>query len=122
MAITWPAYVDSSILVQPLNVVTRKQQGVHVHGDPHVVISKPSNISFLSSPLVPNQPFLIPLTFTCNKVNTTFGSLSYANISYTTKSNNTFSLVSTFKFQNLTTNPSIEVVNPILVPIDVSIG
>jgi serine/threonine protein kinase len=51
-----------------------------------LMISKPSNISSPSSPLVPNQPLLIPLTCSCNFINTTFGSISYSNITYTIKS------------------------------------
>ncbi|KAJ1411445.1 LysM domain [Sesbania bispinosa] len=87
-----------------------------------LMISNPSNISNPSSPLVPNQPLLIPLTCSCNRVNTTFGSLSYANISYTIKPNDTYFIVSTFMFQNLTTYPSVEVVNPTLVATNLSIG
>ncbi|KAK7279309.1 hypothetical protein RJT34_24357 [Clitoria ternatea] len=87
-----------------------------------LMISKPSNISSPSSPLVPNQPLLIPLTCSCNRVNSTIGSISYANITYTIKQNDTFFLVSTINFQNLTTYPSVEVVNPTLVPTNLSIG
>ncbi|CAJ2673942.1 unnamed protein product [Trifolium pratense] len=87
-----------------------------------LMISKPSNISSPSSPLVPNQPLLIPLTCSCNFINTTFGSISYSNITYTIKPNDTFFLVSTINFQNLTTYPSVEVVNPNLVATNLSIG
>lgn len=87
-----------------------------------LMISNPSNISSPSSPLIPNQPLFIPITCSCNNVNNTFGSISYANISYTIKQNDTFFLVSTNKFQNLTTYPSVEVVNPSLVATNLSIG
>ena len=87
-----------------------------------LMISKPSNISSPSSPLLPNQPLLIPLTCSCNFINTTFGSISYSNITYTIKPNDTFFLVSTINFQNLTTYPSVEVVNPNLVATNLSIG
>ncbi|KAL2323782.1 hypothetical protein Fmac_028161 [Flemingia macrophylla] len=87
-----------------------------------LMISSPSNISNPSAPLVPDQPLLVPLTCSCNPVNATYGSLSYANISYTIKPNDTFFIVSTFKFNNLTTYPSVEVVNPTLVATNLSIG
>ncbi|KAK2453836.1 lysM domain receptor kinase [Trifolium repens] len=87
-----------------------------------LMISKTSNISSPSSPLVPNQPLLIPLTCSCNFINTTFGSISYSNITYTIKPNDTFFLVSTINYQNLTTYPSVEVVNPNLVATNLSIG
>ncbi|CAJ1966976.1 unnamed protein product [Sphenostylis stenocarpa] len=87
-----------------------------------LMISTPSNISSVSSPLVQNQPLFVPLTCSCNPVNATFGSLSYANISYTIQPNDTFYIVSTFKFNNLTTYPSVETVNPTLVATGLSIG
>ncbi|XP_061356736.1 serine/threonine receptor-like kinase NFP [Gastrolobium bilobum] len=87
-----------------------------------LMISKPSNISNSSSPLVPNQPLFVPLTCSCNTVNSTFGSISYANISYTIKPNDTYYLVSTFQFMNLTTFPSVEVVNPTHIATNLSIG
>ncbi|MED6179582.1 hypothetical protein PIB30_002407 [Stylosanthes scabra] len=89
-----------------------------------LMISKPSNISSdsVSSPLIPNQPLFIPITCSCNSINSTFGSISYANISYTIKPNDTFFLVSTIKFENLTTYPSVEVVNPNLVATRLQIG
>ncbi|KAL5066855.1 hypothetical protein RYX36_017742 [Vicia faba] len=87
-----------------------------------LAISKPSNISSPSTPLLPNQPLLIPITCSCNFINTTFGSISYSNITYTIKPKDTFYIVSTFKFQNLTTYPSVEVVNPNLVATNLPIG
>eukprot|EP00256_Glycine_max_P008941 XP_003518770.1 serine/threonine receptor-like kinase NFP [Glycine max] len=89
-----------------------------------LMISTPSNISSssLNTPLLPNTPLFVPLTCSCNPVNASFGSLSYANISYTINPGDTFFLVSTIKFQNLTTFPSVEVVNPTLLATNLSIG
>jgi hypothetical protein len=86
-----------------------------------LMISKPSNISSPSSALVATQPLFVPLTCSCNSVNSTT-TISYANISYTINSGDTFYLVSTNKFQNLTTYQSVIVVNPTLVPTNLSIG
>ncbi|KAL7609399.1 serine/threonine receptor-like kinase NFP [Lactuca sativa] len=85
------------------------------------MIAKPSNITSLTSPLVPNQSLFIPLTCTCNSVNTTTN-ISYAKINYTIKGGDTFYLVSTTLFNNLTTYQSVELVNPTLVPINLTIG
>ncbi|CAI8601804.1 unnamed protein product [Vicia faba] len=87
-----------------------------------LAISKPSNISSPSTPLLPNQPLLIPITCSCNFINTTFGSISYSNINYTIKPKDTFFIVSTITFQNLTTYPSVEIVNPNIVATNLSIG
>ncbi|KAI5397364.1 serine/threonine receptor-like kinase NFP [Lathyrus oleraceus] len=89
---------------------------------PRLTIAKLSNISSPSTPLIPNQPLLIPIACSCNFINTTFGSISYSNITYTIKPKDTFFLVSTINFQNLTTYPSVEVVNPNLVATNLSIG
>ncbi|KAG6668738.1 serine/threonine receptor-like kinase NFP [Carya illinoinensis] len=86
-----------------------------------LMISKPSNISSPSSPLVASQPLFVPLTCSCNSVNTST-SISYANISYTIVRDDTFYVVSTYKFLNLTTYQSVMVVNPTLVPTNLSIG
>ncbi|KAJ4846243.1 hypothetical protein Tsubulata_012562 [Turnera subulata] len=85
------------------------------------MISKPSNVSSPSSPLVPNQPLFVPLSCSCNTVNSSF-SISYANLSYTIKKDDTFYHVSTFLYQNLTTYHSVEVVNPTLIPTLLQIG
>ncbi|KAK4783652.1 hypothetical protein SAY86_008026 [Trapa natans] len=86
-----------------------------------LMISEPSNISSPASPLVSGQPLLVPLTCSCNAVNSTY-SISYANISYTIKAGDTFYGVSTQSFGNLTTYQSVMVVNPTLVPTNLSIG
>ncbi|KAM3758792.1 hypothetical protein ACB098_01G072000 [Castanea mollissima] len=84
-------------------------------------ISEPSNISSPSSALVAGQPLFVPISCSCNSINTTTN-LSYANLSYVIKLNDTFYIVSTFKFMNLTTYYSVELVNPTLVPTNLSIG
>ncbi|KAJ6318682.1 hypothetical protein OIU76_014106 [Salix suchowensis] len=85
-----------------------------------LMISKPSNISSPTSPLVPDQPLFVPLSCSCNTINRT--SISFANITYTIKAGNTFYIVSTAYFQNLTTYQSVELVNPTLVPEKLEIG
>ncbi|KAK7857835.1 serine/threonine receptor-like kinase NFP [Quercus suber] len=84
-------------------------------------ISEPSNISSPSSALVAGQPLFVPISCSCNSINTTTN-FSYANLSYIIKPNDTFYIVSTFKFMNLTTYFSVELVNPTLVPTNLSIG
>ncbi|KAF9677664.1 hypothetical protein SADUNF_Sadunf08G0131000 [Salix dunnii] len=85
-----------------------------------LMISKPSNISSPTSPLVPSQPLFVPLSCSCNTINRT--SISFANITYTIKAGNTFYIVSTEYFQNLTTYQSVELVNPTLIPEKLEIG
>ncbi|KAI3829111.1 hypothetical protein L1987_03226 [Smallanthus sonchifolius] len=85
------------------------------------IIAKPSNLTSLTLPLFPNQALFIPLTCTCNSVNTTTN-LSYAKLNYTIKKDDTFYLVPTNLFHNLTTYQSVEIVNPTLVPINLTIG
>ncbi|KAK9288151.1 hypothetical protein L1049_016599 [Liquidambar formosana] len=87
-----------------------------------LMISNPSNISSPASPLVPDQPLFVPLSCSCNSVNDTYGSISYANLTYTIKSGDTFYIVSTIYFRNLTTYQSVEIVNPTLVPTQLEIG
>ncbi|KAL8196019.1 hypothetical protein R6Q57_025019 [Mikania cordata] len=85
------------------------------------MIAKPSNLTSVTSPLSPDQSLFVPLTCTCNSVNTTTN-LSYAGINYTIKAGDTFYVVSTSLFHNLTTYQSVEIVNPTLVPVNLSIG
>ncbi|KAI3693125.1 hypothetical protein L6452_32955 [Arctium lappa] len=85
------------------------------------MIAKPSNLTSLTSPLSPNQSLFIPITCSCNSVNTTTN-LSYAKLNYTIQSGDTFYLVSTALFHNLTTYQAVEIVNPTLVPTNLSIG
>ncbi|CAI0465635.1 unnamed protein product [Linum tenue] len=86
-----------------------------------LMVSKPSNISDPAASLFPNQPLFVPLTCSCNTVNSSF-SISSANLNYTIKSGDTFWYVSTYHYQNLTTYPSVQVVNPNLVPEKLAIG
>ncbi|XP_065863184.1 serine/threonine receptor-like kinase NFP [Euphorbia lathyris] len=88
-----------------------------------LMISNPSNISSPSSPLLPDQSLLVPLSCSCKTVNSTTGiSYSYANLSYTIKKDDTYYLVSSNQFQNLTTYQAVQVVNPTLIPTLLDIG
>ncbi|XP_022760215.1 serine/threonine receptor-like kinase NFP [Durio zibethinus] len=87
-----------------------------------LMITEPSNISSPSSPLIPDQFLFVPITCSCNSINATFGSLSAANLSYTIKGGDTFYIVSTNNFQNLTTYQSVEVFNPTFIPTQLEIG
>lgn len=86
-----------------------------------LMISNPSNISSPSSPLIPFQSLFIPIQCSCNEINTSM-SISYAGLNYTIKKGDTFYLVSTKQFQNLTDYQSVEVVNPSLIPTMLHIG
>lgn len=74
-------------------------------------IANPSNISSPASRLLPDQPLFVPIQCSCNTVNTSI-TISYAPQNYTISSGDTFYLVSTISYQNLTTFQSVEVVNP----------
>ncbi|KAL6519966.1 hypothetical protein OROMI_032860 [Orobanche minor] len=86
-----------------------------------LMISRPSNISTPNTTLIPNQPLLVPITCSCNTINTSI-TISYAALNYTILRGDTFYLVSTQKFQNLTTYQSVEVVNPTSEPTRLAIG
>lgn len=86
-----------------------------------LMISNPSNISSPSSPLVPSQSLLVPIQCSCNKINSSM-SISYAGLNFTIKKDDTYYLVSTKNFQNLTSFQSVIVVNPTLVPTNLTIG
>ncbi|KAL6522702.1 hypothetical protein OROHE_016549 [Orobanche hederae] len=86
-----------------------------------LMISRPSNISTPNTTLIPNQPLLVPITCSCNTINTSI-TISYAALNYTILRRDTFYLVSTQKFQNLTTYQSVEVVNPTFEPTRLAIG
>ncbi|KAB5537915.1 hypothetical protein DKX38_015448 [Salix brachista] len=85
-----------------------------------LMISKPSNLSSPTSPLIPNQPLFVPLSCSCNTMNGT--SISFANITYTIKPGDTFYFVSTEYFGNLTTYQSVQLVNPALIPTLLQVG
>ncbi|XP_052208282.1 serine/threonine receptor-like kinase NFP [Diospyros lotus] len=90
-------------------------------GVSRLMISNPSNISSPAAPLDVGEPLFVPITCSCNAVNASL-SLSYANINYTIMSGNTFYLVSTNMFLNLTTYQSVEVVNPTFIPTKLEVG
>ncbi|KAF5193699.1 Serine/threonine receptor-like kinase NFP [Thalictrum thalictroides] len=83
-----------------------------------LMISKPSNLSTTTSPLLPNQPLLIPITCSCNSNH----NFSYSNLTYIIKPADTFYQVSTHTYQNLTTYQAVEAVNPTLIPTLLQIG
>ncbi|KAL8140029.1 hypothetical protein V2J09_006050 [Rumex salicifolius] len=87
-----------------------------------LMISEPSNISSPSSSLVPDQSLLIPISCGCNFVQNLSLFISYSNLTYRIQSDDTFWLVSTSYYGNLTTYQSVEAVNPTLVPTDLSTG
>ncbi|KAH6821554.1 hypothetical protein C2S53_011733 [Perilla frutescens var. hirtella] len=84
-------------------------------------ISTPSNISSPAAPLLPDQSLFVPIKCSCNAVNTTT-TISYAGMNYTIKSGDTFYLVSTLSYQNLTTFQSVEAVNPTFEPTKLDVG
>ncbi|KAK1395282.1 serine/threonine receptor-like kinase NFP [Heracleum sosnowskyi] len=57
----------------------------------------------------------------CNSINTSM-SISYAGLHYTINKGDTFYLVSSIQFQNLTDYQSVQVVNPSLIPTNLDIG
>ncbi|CAL5413423.1 unnamed protein product [Camellia sinensis] len=89
-----------------------------------LMISNPSSISSPTTPLLPHQPLFIPLTCSCNPITngSTTTSLSFANLTYTIKKDDTFYYLSTHIFQNLTTYQSVQFVNPNLIPTLLKIG
>nr|AEQ49629.1 mutant Nod-factor receptor 5 [Galega officinalis] len=72
-------------------------------------ISKASNIDE-DSKLIPNQVLLVPVTCGCT------GNRSFANISYSIKTDDYYKLISTTLFQNLTNYLEMEAANPNLNP------
>ncbi|KAM3356471.1 serine/threonine receptor-like kinase NFP [Capsicum galapagoense] len=87
-----------------------------------LMIANPSNISNPNTTLVNNQPLFVPISCSCNTVNATFGSISYAGLNYTFKPGDTMYGISTSKFGNLTTYQSVEAINPTVVPENIDIG
>uniref|UniRef100_A0A5K1GVJ5 LysM domain-containing protein n=1 Tax=Nymphaea colorata TaxID=210225 RepID=A0A5K1GVJ5_9MAGN len=79
-------------------------------------IKQASNLSSETSPLVDGQKLLIPINCDC------MGNLSQANITYQIKGGDTFYLVSTVSFGNLTTYQAVEAANPTLIPTNLDIG
>ncbi|MCL7033503.1 hypothetical protein MKW94_016572 [Papaver nudicaule] len=83
-----------------------------------LMITKPNNISSPTSPLLPEQSLFIPITCSCDSK----FSISFSNLTYTIQKGDTFYLVSSHNFQNLTTFQSVQVVNPSLVPTKLEVG
>ncbi|KAL6001967.1 hypothetical protein ACLOJK_040531 [Asimina triloba] len=79
-------------------------------------ISKASNLSSPSAPLSPDQHLLIPITCSCNSNSSAF------NTTYQIQAGDTFYLLSTKEFQNLTTFQAVMAANPSLVPTQLDIG
>lgn len=88
------------------------------------MIAEASNISSprVNATLRDSQPLFVPISCSCNTVNSTFGSISYAPLDHTIVSGDTFYALSTNLFQNLTTYQSVEAVNPTLVARNLQIG
>uniref|UniRef100_A0A803LAB9 Protein kinase domain-containing protein n=1 Tax=Chenopodium quinoa TaxID=63459 RepID=A0A803LAB9_CHEQI len=88
-----------------------------------LTISKPSNISNPSSSLLPDQPLFIPISCGCHPVqNQTLKSISFANMTYTIKSGDTFYYVSSHVYGNLTTWESTVIINPTVDVYNLTIG
>jgi len=79
-------------------------------------IAEASNLPSDTVSIDDGQPLLVPISCGCMR------NYSQANISYTILKDDTFYLVSTRKFENLTTYQAVEVANPTLVPTDLQIG
>lgn len=79
-------------------------------------IARTSNLT-TTAVLQQNQPLLIPLTCSCTNY-----SRAYAPVPYQINSGDTFYLVSYNKFENLTLWPAVVLVNPTLVPTNLTIG
>lgn len=86
------------------------------------MIATASNLSAANATLAPSQPLLIPLLCSCNPINSSFPSLSFANLSHIIRQGDTFYQLSSFSYNNLTTYQSVEVVNPTLIPTNLTIG
>jgi len=79
-------------------------------------IASASNLPSTTISVVDGQSLLVPIRCGC------MGNYSQANITYTIFKDDTFYLVSTRKFENLTTYQAVEVANPTLVPTSLTIG
>lgn len=89
----------------------------NLFGASSLSIARASNISDNSTAaLRSGQPLLVPLTCSC------FENHSYALVDYQINAGDTFYIISTTKFQNLTGYQAVELVNPTLVPTNLTIG
>ncbi|KAK1321622.1 LysM domain receptor-like kinase 4 [Acorus calamus] len=82
------------------------------------IIAEPSNITYPNATLVQDQLLLIPLTCSCSSPS----NHSYYNVTYKMNAGDTFYILSTTKYQNLTVYQDVELVNPTLVPTNIPIG
>ncbi|NP_001355323.1 LysM receptor-like kinase precursor [Solanum lycopersicum] len=87
-----------------------------------LMIANPSNISNPNTTLVNDQPLFVPIKCSCNNINSTFGSISYAGLNYSFKAGDTMYDMSVTKYQNLTTYQSVEAVNPTVEATKIAIG
>lgn len=79
-------------------------------------IAKASELVSEDVQLVPDQILLVPVRCSCN------GSVSFYNVTYQIKKDDTFYSVSIHDFQNLTNYHLVEDLNPQLNPVNLSIG
>ncbi|KAJ8506086.1 hypothetical protein OPV22_006972 [Ensete ventricosum] len=87
-------------------------------GVSRAMIARTTNLTVADStlPLRQDQILLVPLTCSCDR------NRSYSPAYYQIKAGDTFYLVSTVAYGNLTAYPAVELVNPTLVPEDLQIG
>lgn len=86
-------------------------------GVSRLMVARSSNLTTSTTPGI-GEPLLIPFTCDClpsyNR--------SYYPVAYQINSGDTYYILSTTKFQNLTQYQAVEIVNPTLVPTDLQIG
>ncbi|XP_038723661.1 serine/threonine receptor-like kinase NFP isoform X2 [Tripterygium wilfordii] len=81
-----------------------------------LLIAGSSNLVSETTPLVPNQLLLVPISCGCTKGN------YFANITYQIKKGDSYYLVSTTSFENLTNWKAVQDMNPTLQPNLLKIG
>jgi len=79
-------------------------------------VAEASNLPLTTYDVADGQSLLVPIKCGC------MGNYSQANVTYTIYGGDTFYLISTRKFENLTTYPAVEVTNPTLVVTNLQIG
>ncbi|KAJ3680291.1 hypothetical protein LUZ60_016569 [Juncus effusus] len=87
-------------------------------GVSRLMVARSSNLSTTASPKL-GEPLLIPLSCDCLS---SYENHSYFPVSYQINAGDTYYFVSTTKFQNLTQYQAVEIVNPTLVPTNLTIG
>jgi serine/threonine protein kinase len=86
-------------------------------GVSRLMVARSSNLTTSTTPRL-GEPLLIPYTCDCLPAY----NMSYYLVAYQIKSGDTYYLLSTTKFLNLTQYQAVEVVNPTLVPTNLDIG